>query len=405
MSGLGMLVARLAVRDCLYDRRLFFCFATAFAAVLAPLLVIYGLKYGVIDHLLSTLRDDPRNREVIGVGNRNFQDSWFAQMRARPDVAFVVPRTRSLAATAFVDRVDAEPGRTVTVELIPTAPGDPLLGPPSGQVGPRAVVLSQAAASKLNLNAGDPLILWVVRNSAGGRERVDLRVEIASVAPTTVFQRDGAFVSVELLLAVEDWREGLAVAQYDWHGDARPDDRRYASYRLFARRIEDVAGLERDLNRQGLDVRTRAAEIESILGLDRNLSLVFLVVAATALVGYVLNLGSALWANVERKQRELSVIRLIGLPARAVARFPLVQSLLIACAGLAGALLMYALAAAVLNRLYAETYVGGTGAVCQLAPEHISIAIGATLAIAAVSALVATRRVLRIDPSDGLRDV
>jgi putative ABC transport system permease protein len=400
-----MLVAQLAVRDCLYDRRLFFCFAMAFAAVLAPLLVIYGLKYGVIDHLLSTLRDDPRNREVIGVGNRNFEDAWFAQMRARADVAFVVPRTRSLAATAFVDRIDAEPGRSVTVELIPTAPGDPLLGPPSALVGPRALVLSQAAASKLNVNAGDPLILWVVRNSAGGRERVDLRVEVAAIAPSTIFQRDGAFIALDLLLAVEDWREGFAVAQYDWHGGARPDDRRYASYRLFARRIEDVAGLETDLNRQGLDVRTRAAEIESILNLDRNLSLVFLVVAATALVGYVLNLGSALWANVERKQRELSVIRLIGLPASAVARFPLVQSLLIASAGLAGALLMFAIAATVLNRLYAETYIGGAGAVCRLAPEHVSIAVGATLAIAAASALVAARRVLRIDPSEGLRDV
>jgi putative ABC transport system permease protein len=400
-----LLVARLAVRDCLYDRRLFFCFATAFAAVLAPLLVIYGLKHGVIDHLLSTLRDDPRNREIIGVGNRNFEESWFEQMRARADVAFIVPRTRSLAATAFVDRIDAEPGRTVTVELIPTAPGDPLLGAPAASVGPRAVVLSQAAASKLNLNTGDPLILWVVRNTAGGRERVDLRVEIAAIAPSSVFQRDGAFIALELLLAVEDWREGFAVPLYDWHGGARPEDRRYASYRLFARRIEDVAGLEAALNRQGLDVRTRAAEIESILGLDRNLSLVFLVVAITALVGYVLNLGSALWANVERKQRELSVIRLIGLPARAVARFPLVQSLLIGSAGLIAALFMYAIAASVLNGMYAESYLGGAGAICRLAAEHIAAAVGATLAIAAIAARVAARRVLRIEPSEGLRDV
>ena len=47
------LVVGLAARDCLHDRRLFVCFAAAFAAVLAPLLVVYGLKSGIVDHLIG----------------------------------------------------------------------------------------------------------------------------------------------------------------------------------------------------------------------------------------------------------------------------------------------------------------------------------------------------------------
>lgn len=395
------LVARLAARDCAHDRRLFLCFATGLAAVLAPLMVIYGLKHGIIDHLVGQLRDDPRMREIVHLGNRDFDDAWFLAMASRPDVAFVIPRVRSLAASGFLDRIGAAPGRSLTVELIPSAAGDPMLT--GVAVGPRAIVLSQAAARRLEVNAGDTLTLWITRTSREARERAELAVTVAAVAPAGAFSRDGAFVAVPLLLAIEDWREGRAVPEYGWPGDAAPAPRRYAGFRLFARSIFDVAPLEDELTRAGLNVQSRADDIEVVLGLDRNLSLVFLVVAAIALAGYAVSLASSLWANVERKRRALSVLRLLGLPARAAAGFPLIQGLLVAFAGLAGAFALYALAAGILNAVYAESYNAGAP-LCRLTDGHLIGAAFATFAIAAVASLVAARGVLRVEPSQGLRD-
>ncbi len=397
------IVAGLALRDCLYDRRLFICFAAAFAAVLAPLLVIYGLKFGVVEHLVSTLRDDPRNREIVGTGNRNFDAAWFERMAARPDVAFVIPRTRALWATGFLEKPGAAAGRSVTAELIPTAGGDPLLGGLERQVGPRAIVLSQAASRRLGIEPGETLNFWVVRDGAAGRERVDLPVTVAAIAPAAAFSRDGAFVSLELLTAVEDWRDGRAVPALGWTGEARDGPRFFANYRLFARTIFDVARLEADLQREGLEVRTRAVEIESIVALDRNLSLVFIVVAAIAMSGYSLSLAASLWANVERKRRELSVIRLIGVPRGAARVFPIVQGVLIAAVGLSGALALYAAAATLINNLYAADYLEGA-ALCRLLPVHVASAAVGSLAVGAVASLLASLRVVRIDPAEGLRD-
>jgi putative ABC transport system permease protein len=172
---------------------------------------------------------------------------------------------------------------------------------------------------------------------------------------------------------------------------------------MFARSIFDVAGLEADLQREGIEVDTRSAEIESIVALDRNLSLIFLVVAGIALAGYTLSLGASLWANVERKRREISVIRLIGVPRGAARAFPVIQALLIAAAGLVGAIVVYAAAAIALNTLYSGEYVEGAE-ICRLTGMHLAIAAAGSLAIGIVASALAATSVVRIEPSEGLRD-
>jgi putative ABC transport system permease protein len=71
----------------------------AVAAVLSPLLLTFGLKYGTIDTLRMRLIQDPRNREIRPMASQAFSHEWFAQMQQRPDVAFIVPMTRQIAAT------------------------------------------------------------------------------------------------------------------------------------------------------------------------------------------------------------------------------------------------------------------------------------------------------------------
>jgi len=396
------LVIGLAARDCLHDRRLFVCFAAAFAAVLAPLLVVYGLKYGIIDHLISSLVENPENRLIVPNGNRNVDSAWFQRMAARPDVAFVIPRTRSLAATVDIFRSD---GRTLpAVELIPSAAGDPMLGPEAALIDTRTIIISAKAADRLGVGAGAPLTVLVRRVSGQGREAASVAVTVGAVSRAAAFDREGAFVSLPLLTAVEDWREGLAAPEFGWEGTPPPQEGRfYARFRMYARSIFDVVPLAADLRREGVDVDTRAVQIESIVALDRNLSLIFLLVAGIALAGYTLSLGASLWANVERKRREISIIRLIGVPRGAARAFPVIQALLIAFAGLVGAILVYAAAAIALNTLYSGDYVEGAE-ICRLTGVHLAIVAAGSLAIGVAASALAAASVVRIEPSEGLRD-
>src|SRR5690606_27153634 len=80
----------------------------ALAAVLIPLLVLFGLKYGIITNLLDPLTENPRYREIAPVASGRYTPEWFDSMSARSDVAFVVPRTRSLAASIKLRAPDSE---------------------------------------------------------------------------------------------------------------------------------------------------------------------------------------------------------------------------------------------------------------------------------------------------------
>ena len=89
----------LSLRDYTHEWRMSGCFVLALASVLAPMMILFGLKFGIVNSMLAELIGNPANREIRSVGSGRFSEDWFRQMAARDEVAFVIPRTRALAAT------------------------------------------------------------------------------------------------------------------------------------------------------------------------------------------------------------------------------------------------------------------------------------------------------------------
>jgi putative ABC transport system permease protein len=85
------LVLGLALRDLRHERRLAACSIIGFATVLAPLIVLFGLKHGVIEGLRAELIQNPRTREVVNTAYRGFDAAFFARLAARPEVASSCP--------------------------------------------------------------------------------------------------------------------------------------------------------------------------------------------------------------------------------------------------------------------------------------------------------------------------
>ena len=377
-------------------------FVLALAAVLAPMMVLYGLKAGIVGSMVDRLVGDPRNREIQAVGSGRYGPEWFLDLRGRPEVAFLVPRTRSIAAS--IDLQAEKGGRILAVELVPTGPGDPLLGPESHlPQGVGQVLLSDSAARKLGVGAGERLDGSLARTFQGKTERVHLPLTVTAVARPAAFSRDGGFVPLELMVAIEDFRDGRSVAGLGWEGDA-PDEgpRSFPGFRLYARDVYGVAGLRDALAAQGVEVRTRAEDIELVQSMDRNLTAVFWLIAAVGLVGFALSLGASLWANVERKRRELSVLRLVGFRTSDIVWFPVLQSLFTAVLGWALASGVYRGVEESINRMLSHRVEAGE-AVCRLLPEHYVAALVLTLVAAVSAAALAGWRAARIEPSEGLR--
>lgn len=399
MPGLR-LACRLALADARAEARLTATTVLGIAAVLAPLIVLFGLKAGLIEGLRAALVENPRAREIVNLAHRGFDAAFFDRLAARPEVAFVIPRTRALAAQGGF-AADAAADAVVRGELLATRAGDPLLGALPAPEG-RAAVLSASLAARLGLGAGDTVRLRIDRVMAGARETLALDLRVVGVAPPAAFGRDGAFLPLPLLLLVEDFQDGLVPAVPPEVLPPPDPARLYAGFRLHARRLEDVVALDHALRREGIEVASRAEEVAGLLLLDRNLTLLFVILAGLGGAGYLVSLGVGLYAGVERKRRDLALLRLMGLSARGLVAFPVTQAAGLALAGSALASAAAVAVAAGVNRLSFALAEGGRIAV--LAPGHLAAACLLTLAGAVAAAAFAARRAAAIEPAEGLRD-
>jgi putative ABC transport system permease protein len=396
------LVASLAWQDYVADARLSACSVLALVAVIAPLLVLFGLKSGLVGSLTERLERDPQVREVIPMGGGRFNTAFVEVLARRPDVAFAIPRTRQIAATADLS-IPAQ-ARVLDVEMIPTATGDPLLGHVAAPTGLDRVALSQTAAEKLRAKPGDVVEATFTRQVSGQRQAERTQLYITSVLPLEAFARDAIFAPMALLEAVEDYRDGRAVQAFGWAGDvtAANGQRIFPAFRLYARSLDDVEALRVYFAENHVLVSTQASAIAQVKSLSHNLSIVFWIIAALAVAGAVAAVFAGTLAVVERKRRELSVLRLLGFSTGSLLLFVVLQALYSGGMATVVSMGLYGLAEQGINTLFVQA--PGEYA-SHLLARHYCVAAFAVLSASVLAAALGGWRVARIEASEGIRDV
>lgn len=396
-------ISRLAIKDYFNEWQISSCYVLALAAVLGPMLVLFALKYGIISGMFGQLIDEPRNRELRPIYSGRYNTDWMNELRSRPDVGFLVPKTRSLAANMFLKSQNSP--RILSVELIPTAENDPLL--PNIKRFPKkfeSIILSKSVAKKLAVGAGDIIEGSIQRHYQGSMERKQLPLKVIAVANSSAFSRDGVFASVTLLEAFESYRDGQAVPILHWSGSENSSEEKYfTGFRLFSKSIADVQDLQKWLETQGVEVITQVDEIETVQNLDQTLSTVYWVIALIGIIGFSTSLGANLWANVERKRKQLSIIRVIGFSTFQVISYPIIQSLLTVFFGWLLAVGVYQGVSAWINILMHSQLETGTQ-ICILLPHHYLISLIAAIFISILVATVAGIRAAFIEPAEGMRE-
>jgi putative ABC transport system permease protein len=490
----------LSLSDYWHERLLSACSILGLAAVLTPLLVLFGVRHGIITAMTERLLNDPRTLEITPVGSGRYGPDWFRQIEALPGVAFVIPQTRSIAATIYLGAVASDQGapapagkNTVTDQIIApltaTADGDPLLlrwnqppagwesFPPAAPADPAGdgpgragvpekniarVILSASTARKLGAVPGSLLPGRVDRMRAGKREAASLFLRVLSVLPAEAQDTDMAYVPLELLVATEDYRDGKAVPFLDWTGDppslapgpdpapvsepgkdagagqsaaapspspapepvedaaiapenapagtvkAYADElrsrRTFASFRLYAETLDDVAPLGRWFQTRKAEVYVKSAEIDTVRSLDRAFRVVFGLIAGTALFGFAASTASSALAGVRRKSRSLGVMRLLGFQRTGILLFPLAQSVATGFFGSVLASFLYLGVAVSIDSLFSSSLPGGE-AVCSLPVSSLAAIFGLVLLLSALSSLSAAWQAAAIEPSEVIRDV
>jgi putative ABC transport system permease protein len=397
---------RMAVHDFRHERLLSLCAVFGLAAILSPILILFGVKNGIVSTMMNRLVEDPRNLEITPVGSGSFGPAWFARIQGDGRVAFVVPQTRSISATITLVRSSGGAQTALTVDLVPTAGGDPLLGKwgkiPESET---QISVSEPAARKLGIQAGDRLTGRVGRSRSGVAESASVELSVAAVLPFEAQQKDAAFVRLQFMEAVESYRDGRSVERFGWSGSPPPlGPWVYPSFRLYAKSIEDVAGLRALFEAEGLEVYTRAEEIEVVRSLDRSFTIVFRLVCAAAVLGFLASTASSILANVRRKERSLGVIRLMGFPGSGIVLFPVTQAILVGLLGMLVSAAVYLGIAFAIDRLFSGRLRIGEE-ICSLLPAHFLAAAGLVLCFSVIASLGAAIRAAKIEPSEVIRDV
>jgi len=210
-------VLELAMADLRHEWVLTLCMVLALAAVIAPLMLLMGLKYGTIATLRDRLVQDPRYREIKPAQTQEYPEDWFHRLGARPELDFLMPTV--LPASSIISVDDPKGGRAKLWDLVPTGPGDPLLLENGGVIpGPGECVLTRTAAEELGVQAGDGLVAKATRIRGSRREAGEQSMRVAAVLEPRAGSVARLYAPLDFVLDVEAYKEGMAVASRGWPG-------------------------------------------------------------------------------------------------------------------------------------------------------------------------------------------
>ncbi len=405
----ALLSIRLAARDWFHEYILSLCAVLALASMLTPLLVMNGVKVGLVESLRINLLQDPNALLIMpsGSGFSGYTKAQVESFTKRPDVSFAIPRTRSVAAELRFKGAD---GAFVPLSLEATAPGDPRLAHhnlpvPQADTPVSGMVLSASAARKLGAQKGQVLEANLGRKRPNGMlESLPIRFMVTGILPAEAMAQDTAFMPLSALEDIQDYRDYLAVPQRGFSGDTPgAEERQYESFRLYARTLEDVENLDRFFAAQGTDVLTEAKKIANIRKFNTAFAQIMLLISLAVGAGFVAFTVSSALAAVRRKDRMLGTLRLLGFSRISLLLYPMTQTLLTGFFGTLLAGIISGGSAFAINMFFSDWALGFS--VCTLTLEHFCIALGLVLLLSTVASVHPALRAARIDPSLVIRDV
>ncbi len=398
------LLAVLAIKDLWHDRKISLCVGASLVAVIAPLLLLFGLKHGVVSQLQEQLLQDPRNLEVRMTSSGNYGPEWVQQLQQLPQTGFTIGLTRSLNTQADLQ---GNQGKFASdAELIPSQQGDPLLPADLGPLAPQEVVLSASAAHRLQAQVGDTVRLVVLRRLDGVQERGRWPVRVKAVLAPHQFDRVAAFVHPDVLMHTEWFRDGFAIpgSGVTTGQTPLPEQLRFSRARVYAKSIDDVADLERWLNDQRIETSSQLANIQNVKAINHVLSVIFAVIGLAAVAGCAASMCGAFLANVDRKRRSLAVLRLMGFGRHAVALQLLLQALVLSVGGFVVGLALYGVGSALFNHVLGSSEQI-QGVVCRITWGHAMTALALAVALSVFVSLVGAWRANQIHPAESLREI
>lgn len=398
-----ILAAILAFKDWRFEKSLSFCAVLALASMLTPLLSLLGLKNGVISTMRERLLEDPMVMIITPKSDAGkYNADFIRQLSSLSGAAFAIGRTR---ATTTDVTFENERGGTVSIGLEPAAEGEPVLAkysmsvPKDGQKP--QIVLSATAAKTLAAQKGSLLVAMLGRRTPGGKfESEKITFQVADILPLEAADRKMGFVPLQVMEDMEDYRDYLEVPQRGFAGNPKSHARNYASFRLYAKNLNEVENLARELEGMNIETITRAREIAGIRRLEEAINQVILIISFAVGAGFVAFTLSSAKGAVVRKKRMLGMLRLLGFPHLALTMYPIVQAILTALCGLVLSFVLYG----IVSYTIANAFSSQGALVCRLGFNDVVFSVVVVFVLALLGTAKSAYTAGNMEPSAVIRE-
>lgn len=394
---------KLALRHLFFERMMTVCQIAALACIMAPLLLLFSLRFGILTELQHQLMNDPKVLSLTLDMSYRLDHTFFEHLTARPEVGFVVPQITALNAL-----VDLKfPGTALRVSVLPTKPGDPVVLSSNisyeQPLGDDEAFISHDLAQVRGLKVGDIVTMVVARTQNGVRESVRTSLRIRGIVAERFVNDDCLLLNLDLVNAIDDYRNGFNPKLLSDGSNLNERPRLYAKFRLYARDLESVIPLYYYLVNQHLNVSSKVREIQNLQAVTHVLNFIYGVIALVSVLGGALALTGLILSALRASKRNFVLLRLMGQGSRGIYGVVMVEGVIIATVGFALALTLYSIGAGIFNTYFGTTLSGAM--ISELTLGHMALFYGATLALVLLIALSCAKFVfLKAHIADILRE-
>ena len=394
---------KLALRHLFFERMMTICQIAALACIMAPLLLLFSLRFGILTELHNKLMNDPKVLSLTLDMSYRLDASFFENLAARPEVGFVVPQITALNAL-----VDLKfPGAAVRISVLPTKPGDPVVLSSNlsfeQPLGSDEAFISYNLAQLRGLKVGDVVTMVVSRTRNGVRESVRTSLKLRGIVEERFVNDDCLLLNLDLVNAIDDYRNGYNPVLLSDGSKVNTQPRLYAKFRLYAKDLASVIPLYYYLVNQNLNVSSKVREIQNLKAVSHVLNFIYGVIALVSVAGGALALTGLVLSALRASKRNFVLLRLMGQGSTGIYGVVMIEGLFIATVGFALALTLYSIGAGIFNTYFGTILSGSM--ISDLTYEHITLFFGATLLLVELIALSCAKFVfLKAHIADILRE-
>lgn len=398
------MIFKLAVSSLRFNRLISLSLIGALCSVIAPLLLLFSLRYGIISSLENNLKSSPVNLELKLKTGYKLDESFFKDLENNPKIDFVLPLTRSLSTTvniAFNGKIKRD------LSAIPTKKGDPLLRASKldDTLDATEVYLSENLAHDLGIKSGDSIKYIVSRITDGARQNSVVNFAVKGIVKKEYLSTNALIVNFDTLIYMEDFKDGYEPPVFSNGSKLNENRKFFAKARIYVKTLDDVAPVDTYLRSKNYQTFSMLSSIENLKAISRVLSFIFYAIAITSVVGGIFASAGLILTSVLRAEKSYALLLLTGIKKTKVLMMVLIENTILSSLAYALSLLLFYTGMWVFNH-YFTSLLGQGSVVSTLNLMHVVAGYLSTIVVTLlITYLVCFFKVFSLKIADTLRSI